>query len=290
MNIGFIGLGVMGSIMVKRLLNAGYTVRLFNRSKDKLTPLLELGAIEATSIAEVAQASEVIVTSLSMPEDVEEVYLGKNGIITNAKQEAICIDTTTVGSDTSKYIYKQAKEEGIHYLDAPVSGGPEGAENGTLTIMVGGDSIPYQKVSPLLKELGSHVELLGPSGAGSTTKLINQYLVAVHSLAAAEAVIASRAQGIQTDQLLAILKSSYGDSKILRRHIENFIIPNNFEPGGALKYLLKDLRLANHLHHESGLKEYLGEFVEKRLEQGVSAGHSNLDMSSIYKVLEQEVK
>lgn len=287
MKIGFIGTGVMGSRMVKRLLDHGYQVRVYNRTKEKVKVLVEQGAALAESISSLAAECDIICTCLSMPEDVIEVYLGDRGIIQHARPGSICIDLTTVGADTSKMIYEKAKAQGAAYLDAPVSGGPEGAEGGALTIMVGGEREVFEKALPVLMALGQTIEYLGPSGAGSIAKLINQYLVAVHSLAASEAMVTGAAFGLDAEKLVEILKVSYGDSRILRRHMEGYVLNRQFAPGGAVKYVHKDVRLANQLFQEAGLQQFTGQMAEKAFQKAADKGMSDLDMSAVIQPLEE---
>ncbi|BDG35587.1 NAD(P)-dependent oxidoreductase [Geobacillus sp. 44B] len=288
MKVGFIGTGVMGTRMVKRLLGAGYQVTVYNRSIEKTKPLVKMGANRADTIAELARHSNVICTCLSMPDDVIDVYLRKDGVIDHAGPGTICLDFTTVGPDTSKTVAKRAQEKDIYYLDAPVSGGPEGAEQGTLTIMVGGAKPAWEQALPLLNVLGETVEYLGESGAGSAAKLINQYLVAVHSVAASEAMVAGTAFGLDAEQLYRILKVSYGDSRMLRRHMEQYVLPRRFTPGGAVKYVHKDVRLANELMKEMGMKQFLGQMAEAAFSLAMQQGLSNLDMSAVIQLFEQQ--
>jgi 3-hydroxyisobutyrate dehydrogenase len=287
MNIGFIGTGVMGARMVKRLLAAGYHVMVHNRSIEKTESLVQLGANRADTIAELVRHSHVICTCLSMPNDVIDVYLRKDGVIESARPGTICLDFTTVGPDTSRTVAKQAEEKEVYFLDAPVSGGPEGAEQGTLTIMVGGVKSAWERVLPLLNVLGETVEYLGPSGSGSAAKLMNQYLVAVHSVAASEAMVAGVALGLDAEQLYRILKASYGDSRMLRRHMEQYVLPRKFEPGGAVKYVHKDVRLANQLMDEIGMKQFLGQIAEETFAAAMKQGLSDLDMSAVIQPLEK---
>ena len=287
MNIGFIGTGVMGARMVKRLLAAGYHVMVHNRSIEKTESLVQLGANRADTIAELVRHSHVICTCLSMPNDVIDVYLRKDGVIESARPGTICLDFTTVGPDTSRTVAKQAEEKEVYFLDAPVSGGPEGAEQGTLTIMVGGVKSAWERVLPLLNVLGETVEYLGPSGSGSAAKLMNQYLVAVHSVAASEAMVAGVALGLDAEQLYRILKASYGDSRMLRRHMEQYVLPRKFEPGGAVKYVHKDIRLANQLMDEIGMKQFLGQIAEETFAAAMKQGLSDLDMSAVIQPLEK---
>lgn len=287
MIIGFIGTGVMGSRMVKRLLGHGYEVHVYNRTKEKIRALVEQGAIMVESISSLARNCDVICTCLSMPEDVLEVY---GGIIENARPGTVCIDLTTVGADTSKILFEKTAFKDIAYLDAPVSGGPEGAEAGTLTIMVGGEREVFEKNFPILRVLGGTVEYLGSSGSGSIAKLINQYLVAVHSLASSEAMVTGAAFGLDSEQLYNILKVSYGDSRILRRHMEQYVLDRNFQPGGAVKYVLKDVRLANQLFQEAGMDKFTGQMAEQAFSAATENGLSDFDMSAVIQPLEEQCR
>jgi 3-hydroxyisobutyrate dehydrogenase len=289
-NIGFIGTGVMGSRMVKRLLEQGYQVRLFNRTKEKAKALEGDGALFSDSVSLLAASCDIIFTCLSMPDDVMKVYLGSSGILEHARQGTICIDLTSVSAETSKSIFQQARIKEIHYLDSPVSGGPEGAEAGSLTIMVGGEKDIFEKIVPILNVLGKTIEYLGPSGSGSIAKLINQYLVAVHSLAASEAMVTGARFGLDPEQLFTILKVSYGDSRILRRHMEQYVFDREFTPGGAVKYVHKDVRLANQLLQEAGLTHFLGQMAEQAFQNAADKDLNDLDMSAVIIPLEEECK
>ncbi|MFC0851724.1 NAD(P)-dependent oxidoreductase [Halalkalibacter oceani] len=287
MKVGFIGTGVMGSRMIKQFLQQ-HTVLIYNRSPEKTKELVELGAERLDSVAAVAQMADIICTCLSMPGDVIGVYEGEKGILAHARPGAICIDFTTVGAETSRELFAEAAKQKIDYLDAPVSGGPEGVEQGTLTIMVGGKEAAFQTVEPLLALIGAKVEFLGTSGSGSVAKLINQYLVGVHSLAAAEAMVTGAALGLDSEQLYHILKVSYGNSRMLERHMEQYVLPGNFEPGGALKYLHKDVKLANKLVEAAGLDQSTGALAESVLSEAINEGLGDFDMASVIKLLEKK--
>lgn len=284
MIVGFIGLGVMGSRMVERFLKAGFQVIVYNRTPKKAEPLVRLGATRAEDISSLARDCDVICTCLSMPQDSITVFL--EGVLPHAKKGSILIDFSTVGADTSRRISAEAATKGISFLDAPVSGGPEGVEQGTLTIMVGGDETAFSKVKPLLDTIGITIEYLGDSGLGSIAKLINQYLVAVHSLAASEAMVAGAANGLNSEQLYKLLKVSYGQSRILERHMEQYVFQRNFEPGGAVKYVHKDVQLANQLFDRAGLTETLGMKAEQSFTEAINQGLGELDMSSVIQPLE----
>jgi len=263
-------------------LDAGYPLLVYNRTAAKLKPLIAEGALAASSIAEVSKKTDVLFTSLSMPADVEEVYLGENGVLSSGHEGLACVDCTTVGVDTNRKVYAEAVKRKIFYLDAPVSGGPEGAEKGTLTVMVGGNREIFARVEPILRVIGENVQYLGESGSGSAAKLINQYLVAVNLLAAAEAMVAAGKIGLNQKQLYELLRVSYGQSKMLERLMEQFVLPGNFEPGGAMKYLLKDLRLSNELLSQSGIEPISGKVAQDTFEKAFSAGWGDKDMASVY--------
>ena len=290
MKIGFIGIGVMGSRMAKRLLHANYNVIVYNRTPEKAKDLVSVGAVLASDIVSLAKESDILFSCLSMPADVESVYLGEDGVLNHAKPNTICVDFTTVGPDTSRLVFKKAVESKIHFLDAPVSGGPEGAEEGSLTIMVGGERQAFEKVEAILDVLGSFIQYLGETGSGSVAKLMNQYLVAVHSIAASEVMVTGTALGLKSEQLYNILKVSYGDSRMLRRHMDHFVLDRNFEPGGAVKYVHKDVKLANQLLAEAGIHEFTGQLAEKSFFNAMEKGLAGLDMSAVIQPLEKLCK
>lgn len=288
MNVGFIGTGVMGSRMVKRFLQAGHNVMVYNRTPEKLEPLLKLGAKKASSYENITQQSEVICTCLSMPKDSISVYLEKDGLLELAKANTIFIDFSTVDAATSQRIFTEANRKDVHFLDAPVSGGPEGVEQGTLTIMIGGEIEIFERIQPLLESIGTTIEYLGPTGSGSVAKLINQYLVAVHSVAASEAMVAGTALGLDSEQLYNLLQVSYGDSRMLERHMEQYVLSRQFEPGGAVKYVHKDVVLANKMFEKAGITENLGQFAQSSFAKTMEDGFSDQDMSAVIKPLERK--
>jgi 3-hydroxyisobutyrate dehydrogenase len=282
MKIGFIGLGAMGNRMAIRLLKANHDLLVYNRSSARLKPVVAKGARSANSVSSMAREVEYLFTSLSMPADTKEVYLGEEGILAHAQKGLTCVDFTTVDMETSREVYREATTRGVSYLDAPVSGGPEGAEGGTLTIMVGGDGDAFTKVEPLLKILGQNVEHLGGTGLGSAAKLINQYLVGVHILAAAEAMAGAGRLGLDEKKLYNLLRVSYGQSRMLERLMEQFVIPDTAEPGAAMKYIHKDLRLANVLLASSGIEPETGKVAFDSYERALQTPWGEKDMAALY--------
>ncbi len=288
MKLGYIGLGAMGSRMAVRLLDAGHELWVYNRSAARLQPVVTRGGRPASSIAALAQEVDVLFTSLSMPADTQEVYLGEEGVLAHAQKGLICVDFTSVNMETSRKVCREAAARGVSYLDAPVSGGPEGAESGTLTIMVGGDGESYTRVEPLLLTLGQNVQHLGGSGLGSAAKLINQYLVGVHIMAAAEAMAAADKLGLDLKQLYQLLQVSYGQSRMLERLMEQLVLPGNAEPGAYMKYIHKDLRLANLLLTAFGIEPVTGKAAWNVYEEALQTPWGKKDMAAVYYWLKEK--
>jgi len=176
--IGFIGTGVMGKSMAANLMKAGYQVVVYNRTKAKAQELIEKGAIWKDTVAEVAREADVIITMVGYPKDVREVYMGKNGIIENAKSGSYLIDMTTSSPRLAKEIYEAAKAKNLYALDAPVSGGDIGAREARLSIMVGGDAEAFEAMKPIFEVMGKNIVLQGGAGAGQYTKMSNQIAIA----------------------------------------------------------------------------------------------------------------
>lgn len=288
MKLGYMGLGAMGSRMAVRLLGAGHELSVYNRSADRLHPVAARGGRPVGSIAALAREADVLFTSLSMPADTKEVYLGEEGILAHAQKGLICVDFTSVNMETSREVCQEAAARGVSYLDAPVSGGPEGAEGGTLTIMVGGDGEAYARVEPLLLVLGQNVQHLGGSGLGSAAKLLNQYLVGVHIMAAAEAMAAAGSMGLDPKQLYQLLQVSYGQSRMLERLMEQLVLPGNAEPGAYMKYIHKDLRLANLLLSAFGIEPVTGKAAWSVYEEALQTSWGEKDMAAVYYWLQEK--
>ena len=215
--IGFIGLGNMGQGMAKNLLNKGAEITVYTRNSGKIKNMENLGAKGAYSLEELTSNSEIIMTCLPDIETSIEIITGDNGILSFSNDKKIIIDHSTVGISTSKKCKYFAIENGSHFLDAPISGGPLGANDGTLSIMVGGNQEAYNIALPFLKMMGTTVKYMGNSGTGTAMKLINQLLTAVHTTAAAEALALTNATEIDIDSAMEILMVSFGFSRMLER-------------------------------------------------------------------------
>ena len=243
MKIGFIGTGVMGRSLVKHLLNAGHTVYIYNRTKAKAVSLIDAGAVWKNSPKEIALHSEVIMTMVGYPVDVEEVYLSENGLIANAQAESLLIDLTTSTPSLAKQIYSKAKAKNLKVLDAPVSGGDNGAKVGSLTIMCGGDEADFNLALPLLKLFGKNVLLQGSAGSGQHTKMCNQIAIASTIMGTCEAISYAKTANLQVDKVLASISKGAAGSWQLENNGKK-IVEEDYQPGFYIKHFIKDMKIA----------------------------------------------
>ncbi|HWQ11588.1 MAG TPA: NAD(P)-dependent oxidoreductase [Roseiflexaceae bacterium] len=240
--IGFIGLGIMGRGMVRNLLKAGFAVRIWNRTASKMDELAAEGAGPASSPGDVAHHTDIVITCVSDTPDVEEVILGESGVIRGARPGALVIDMSTISPQATQQIAARLAEHQIHFLDAPVSGGSEGAARGTLSIMVGGDAAQVQRAMPVFQAMGKTITHVGPTGAGQTVKLVNQILVVGNMLAAAEALLFAQAGGVDLEKTLqAVVGGAAGSWMLANRGPQ--VIRRDWRPGFTIDLQQKDVRL-----------------------------------------------
>lgn len=241
--IGFIGTGVMGSSMVRHLLNAGHEVHVYNRTKKKAEPLIEAGAIWQDSPAEVTKQTNVVITIVGYPTDVEATYFGEKGILNAAKSGDILIDMTTSQPSLAVKIYEAAKDKGMAALDAPVSGGDKGAQNGTLTTMVGGDLVAFNKVKPILDTFSGKVMLQGPAGSGQHTKMANQIMIAGTMTGMTELMVYAKAAGLDVARVIEQVGSGAAGNWSLANYSPR-ILTDDYTAGFFVKHFIKDLKIA----------------------------------------------
>ncbi|MGP6138895.1 MULTISPECIES: NAD(P)-dependent oxidoreductase [unclassified Jeotgalibaca] len=241
--IGFVGTGVMGSSMVRHLLNAGHEVHVYNRTKSKTDSLIEAGAVWQDSPGEVMKQTNVIITIVGYPTDVEETYFGENGIIEAAKPGDILIDMTTSKPSLAVKIHEAAKEKQVESLDAPVSGGDKGAKNGTLTTMVGGNESAFDKVKDILDVFSSKVMLQGPAGSGQHTKMANQIMIAGTMTGMTELMVYAKAAGLDVERVIEQVGSGAAGNWSLENYSPR-ILSNDYSPGFFVKHFIKDLKIA----------------------------------------------
>ncbi len=242
-SIAFIGTGVMGTSMVGHLLKAGAKIKVYNRTREKSKAVLDAGAVWANTPAEAAAGASIVFTMVGYPADVEEVYFGENGIFNDAEKGAILVDFTTSDPSLAIRIAEEASKKKMFSLDAPVSGGDLGAQNATLTIMVGGDSSSFDKVLPFFQVMGKTVILQGGPGAGQHTKMANQISIAGSLCGAVEAVIYAESAGLDPKRVLESIGGGSAQSWQMINMIPR-MLDGNFDPGFYSKHFLKDLRIA----------------------------------------------
>lgn len=282
--IGWIGTGVMGKSMCAHILNAGYKVSVFNRTKEKAKGLVDMGAIWCSNPREVAEKSDIIFTIVGFPHDVEEVYLGDNGILKSIKNGSIMVDMTTSEPSLAQKIYNEAKKIGVSSLDAPVSGGDVGAKNGTLAIMIGGDNETYKKVLPFFELMGKNIAYMGKEGAGQHTKMSNQILIASTMIGTIESLLYAYKAGNDLDEVIQVIgKSAAGCWSI--NNLGPRIAKNNFEPGFFIKHFVKDMGIA--LKEAKNLKLSLPglALAYQFYMYAMALGLENLGSQGLFKVL-----
>jgi len=240
--IGFIGLGIMGRGMARNILKAGFPLRVWNRTASRMDELAAEGAGPASSPGDLAFHSDIIITCVSDTPDVEQVLLGEGGVIHGARPGSLVIDMSTISPRATQRIAAHLAERHIHMLDAPVSGGSEGAARGTLSIMVGGDVTQFERALPVFQAMGTTITHLGPIGAGQTTKLVNQILVVGHALAMSEALLFAQAGGVDLRKALEAVSGGAAGSWMLSNRGPQ-ILARDWRPGFTIDLQQKDLRL-----------------------------------------------
>jgi len=253
LRVGFVGLGIMGEPMARNVLKAGFGLTVHNRTASKAEPLGEAGAAVASSPAQVASASDVIVTCVTADADVREVVLdAERGLIAGIGEAATVVDCSTVSPAVAVECNERLGAKGAGFVDAPISGGDVGAKAGTLSIMCGGDRAHFDRALPVLEAMGRTVTYCGGPGAGYLVKLCNQICGAVNLLAAAEAVSLAEAAGIDIDAMLQAVSSGAAGSWLLT-NLAPKMVRGDDKPGFFVDYQLKDLRLAADAAHELGV-------------------------------------
>lgn len=241
--VGFVGLGIMGRHMAGHILRAGYPLHVYNRSPAKADALVAEGAVRAGSVAELAPECDVIITIVGYPADVEEVYLGGDGLIARAREGAVLIDMTTSSPALAEKIANAAAAREMQALDAPVSGGDVGARDAKLAIMVGGAAEALARVRPILQTMGSNIAHLGGPGAGQHTKMANQIAIASTMMGVAESLAYARAAGLDCDQVLDVIGAGAASSFLLNV-LGRMIVKDDYSPGFFVHHFVKDMSIA----------------------------------------------
>ncbi|MBM4418527.1 MAG: NAD(P)-dependent oxidoreductase [Chloroflexi bacterium] len=287
MRVGLIGLGTMGSRFARRLRGAGYTPLGFDRVEALVVRATAEGSTPAGSVGAVVSGTDVILTSLPMPEDLLDVI---HQAAAFARTGQVFVDLSTVDPSTARSAADMLASRGARFLDAPVSGGTTGAEAGTLAVMIGGEATVLDTVRPILSSFAARIVHCGPVGAGSVVKLANQMLVAAHIAAAGEAARFARANGIPIETLLDVVSAATGDSLMFRRTLRDHYLTGDYAPTFALRLLMKDLRLYAAESARAGTLGPVGENARGTYETAMAANLGEEDYAAAIKVLMGEVE
>lgn len=286
MKIGFIGLGTMGAPMARRLVQAGHDVAVHNRTRSREEPLAALGAARAKDPRSCAQDRDVVFTMVSDTPDLEAVVMGEAGAAHGLEPGSVLVDMSTVSPAATRRLAEELKARGVDMLDAPVSGGSEGAEKGTLSIMVGGDAGALERVRPLLEVLGKTITHIGPSGAGQVAKAVNQVVIAGTYASVAEGMALAQRSGVDTGALVRALSGGAAGSWILANRAGN-MLAGDYPLGFRTRLHRKDLGIALSEARELGVSMPVAAYVEQ-IETGlVGRGYGDEDVSNVARVVRE---
>jgi 3-hydroxyisobutyrate dehydrogenase len=241
--IGWIGTGVMGRSMCGHILRAGYPVSVFTRTQSKAKPLLDEGAVWRNSPYEVAKESDIVFSIVSLPSDVEDVYLSEHGVLAGLSKGGTVVDMTTSSPNLAVKIYHEAKKKGCFALDAPVSGGDVGAKNATLAIMTGGDREVFERVLPLFETMGKAITYMGKAGSGQHTKMVNQIHIATTMIGTVECLLYAYKSGLDPSEAIQAIGSGAAGSWSINNYGPR-IVKRNFDPGFFIDHFIKDMGIA----------------------------------------------
>jgi 3-hydroxyisobutyrate dehydrogenase len=293
-SIGFVGVGNMGGPMVRNLIRAGHSVKAFDLSEEALNFVVQAGAVAATSVADAASSVDVVVTMLPVGSNVRDVFLG-DGVLAHAAPGTLLIDSSTIDVESSRAVHAEATARGFEMLDAPVSGGVVGADAGTLTFMCGGAPETFAKAKKILSGMGKNIILCGGPGLGQVTKICNNMLAGINSLAVSEAFVMGEKLGVDRKVLYDVISTSTGNSTILTNScpmpgvVPGSAASNNFKPGFAAKLMLKDMRLSQAASQAAGTATPLGAAATAAYAMLIEQGFGDEDVSSIIKLIKPDV-
>ena len=286
MKIAFIGLGTMGAPMAARLVEAGFDVTVHNRTREREEGVAAAGAARAASPREAAAGADVVITVVSDTPDVEAVVLGEEGAIHGMKEGSVLVDMSTISPEVTRDVAAKLAEKGVDMLDAPVSGGSEGAEKGTLSIMVGGKAEVLERVEEVLKPLGKTVTFVGPVGSGQVTKAVNQVIIAGTYAAVAEGLTIALAAGVDVEAAHRAVSGGAAGSWVLTNRADN-MIRNTYPLGFRTRLHRKDLGIALETARALGVPVPVAAYIEQ-LETGlVKRGLGDEDVSNIARVVRE---
>jgi 2-hydroxy-3-oxopropionate reductase len=284
--VGFVGLGIMGACMAGNLLEAGHELVVHNRTRTKAERLAQRGARAADSPREVAEGSDVIITMLPGPPQVEEVVAGDGGLLEGAREGSLIIDMSTSSPILAQELARAARNKAVGMLDAPVSGGDVGARDGTLSIMVGGEEEDFERARPLFRVMGETVVHVGGTGASQVVKACNQIVVALVIEAVAEALVLGSKASVAPDRVVEVLSGGLASNKVLEVKGEKFL-SHEFTPGGKVEYHRKDLGIALEAGREYGVTLPVAAFVDQMFGVLEAKGRGGWDHSALLTLLEE---
>jgi 2-hydroxy-3-oxopropionate reductase len=284
--VGFIGLGIMGAPMAANLVKAGFDTVGYGRNPERTEELVRQGGRAASGIADLVRQSDVVITMLPDSPDVEAVVLAEDGVLANSAPGKLYIDMSSISPKTSQAIAEAAKAYDIRVLDAPVSGGQQGAVDGSLSIMVGGDAADFEAAHPLLEALGATIVHVGPHGSGQTVKAANQLIVAGTIELVAEAIVFLEAYAVDTEAAVKVLAGGLAGNRILDRKAAG-MLARQFQPGFRIDLHHKDMGIVTSAAREIGVVIPLGATVAQLMASLKAQGDGGLDHTALLKLVEQ---
>ena len=288
MQLGFIGVGNIGTPMCRHLIEAGRTVLVYDVNPSHMARMVSLGAQPAESPKAVAQACNIVFSSLPGPREIEQVALGANGIIAAARPGLIFVDLSTNSPTVAKRVCAALAAQGVTMLDAPVSGGVAGAERGSLAVMVSGDAQAFDTCKPLLQHIGAHIFHVGEIGSGSVAKLVNNLLAFVNAVAAYEGMLLGVKAGVDPQIIHDIVQASSGASSAMRAFPQK-IFAGDFAPGFMIDLAHKDLRLALELGDELSMPLMMGSVCINFLREARANGRGGDDLCGLMRRMEEHL-
>lgn len=288
MQLGFIGVGNIGTPICQHLINAGHNISAYDIDRENLEYIASLGAKPSDTPRQVAELSDIVFSSLPGPKEIEDVVLGTDGIITAQKPGLMYADLSTNNPSSAKFVSEHLINAGMSMIDAPVSGGVIGAKQGTLAVMVGGDISTFEACYPLFQQFATNAFYLGDIGNGCVAKLVNNMLFFANTVAAAEGMILGTKAGIDPRKLAEVIQTSTGDSWALDQFPKR-VFSGNFEPGFMIDLAHKDLSLALSMGDELKIPLLMGSICINMMRQLQSTGNGRTDVSSLIRLLEDAV-
>lgn len=286
--LAFIGLGIMGYPMAGHLAKAGLSVKVWNRTADKANRwAAEFGGQVSQSIAEAVREADIVLTCVGADRDLQEIYFGSDGILANTRQGTILVDHTTASAGIAREIDHAARDKGLHFIDAPVSGGQQGAENGQLTVMCGGEESIFQKASPVLSHYSRALNRMGPAGAGQTTKMVNQIAVAGLVQGLSEAIHFAEQAELDAHKVIDVISKGAAQSWQME-HRSDTMIAGEFEHGFAVDWMRKDLNICLEEARRNGAKLPVTALVDQFFGDVQDMGGGRWDTSSLLQRLRKK--